>query len=136
MLLRTASAPTDSVALRWARFADVAVAEPAQAAHVRGAIGDRFQDGPGQVGHGVHVVVGQRGEQPGDGGATLYYPSTPRQPMRPTRRGTALLQALSRPDIQALARAQAPCPSTDSHPRRPPMAPSPHANLPDSLWPV
>jgi DNA-binding transcriptional ArsR family regulator len=43
-----------------------------------------------------------------DIGARLYYPSAPRQPMRPTRRGAALLQALSRPDTQALAFAHAP----------------------------
>jgi hypothetical protein len=40
-------------------------------------------------------------------GARLYRRFTPRQPMRPTQRGTALLHALSRPDIQALAAAQA-----------------------------
>ncbi len=43
-----------------------------------------------------------------DIGARLYYRSTPSQPMRPTRRGTALLLVFSRPDIRALAAAQAP----------------------------
>jgi hypothetical protein len=42
-----------------------------------------------------------------DIGTKLYHRSTPRQPMRPTPRGTALLKALKRPDIQALT-AQVP----------------------------
>jgi len=43
-----------------------------------------------------------------DIGAMLYQPSAPGQPMRPTRRGAALLAALARPDIQALATRHAP----------------------------
>jgi hypothetical protein len=43
-----------------------------------------------------------------DIGAQLYHPSTPRQPMQPTPRGTALLAALARPDIHAAATANAP----------------------------
>jgi len=43
-----------------------------------------------------------------DIGAPLYQASAPGQPMRPTRRGTALLNALARPHIQALAAAHAP----------------------------
>lgn len=40
-----------------------------------------------------------------DVGAKLYYRSTRRQAMRPTRRGVALLRALNRPDIHALLEA-------------------------------
>jgi DNA-binding transcriptional ArsR family regulator len=43
-----------------------------------------------------------------DIGATLYQPSAPGRPMRPTRRGAALLAALARPGIQALATEHAP----------------------------
>ncbi len=43
-----------------------------------------------------------------DIGTALYQPSAPCQPMRPTRRGTALLTAIARPDIQALATEHAP----------------------------
>jgi TniQ len=43
-----------------------------------------------------------------DIGARLYQASAPGQPMRPTRRGAALLSALGRPDIQALAAGHAP----------------------------
>lgn len=43
-----------------------------------------------------------------DIGAPLYHPSTPRQPMRPTPRGAALLAALARPGIHAAATASAP----------------------------
>ena len=43
-----------------------------------------------------------------DIGARLYQPATSRRPWRPTRRGAALLTALARPDIQALAAAHAP----------------------------
>jgi hypothetical protein len=43
-----------------------------------------------------------------DIGAHLYHRSTPRQPMRPTQRGTALLAALARPDVQAAATASTP----------------------------
>ena len=43
-----------------------------------------------------------------DIGAKLYQPATSRRPWRPTRRGAALLTALARPDIQALAAAHAP----------------------------
>jgi hypothetical protein len=42
-----------------------------------------------------------------DIGAPLYHRSTHRQPMQPTQRGTALLAALARPDIQAAAAAKA-----------------------------
>ena len=51
-----------------------------------------------------------------DIGARLYHPSAPRQPMRPTRRGAALLQALCRPDIEALAAGQAPDQRPSGHP--------------------
>ena len=43
-----------------------------------------------------------------DTGAKLYQPATTRRPWRPTGRGAALLTALARPDIQALAAAHAP----------------------------
>jgi hypothetical protein len=43
-----------------------------------------------------------------DIGVKLYYPSTPRQAMRPTRGGAALLRALDRPEIRAFIHAQAP----------------------------
>jgi DNA-binding transcriptional ArsR family regulator len=43
-----------------------------------------------------------------DTGAKLYQPATSRPPWRPTRRGAALLTALARPGIQALATAHAP----------------------------
>ena len=43
-----------------------------------------------------------------DIGAKLYQPATSRRPWRPTRRGAALLTALARPDVQALAAAHAP----------------------------
>ena len=43
-----------------------------------------------------------------DIGARLYQPATSRRPWRPTRRGAALLTALARPGIQALAAAHAP----------------------------
>ena len=43
-----------------------------------------------------------------DIGGKLYQPATSRRPWRPTRRGAALLTALARPDIQALAAAHAP----------------------------
>jgi DNA-binding transcriptional ArsR family regulator len=43
-----------------------------------------------------------------DIGARLYQPATSRQPGRPTGRGAALLTALARPDVQALAAAHAP----------------------------
>ena len=43
-----------------------------------------------------------------DIGAKLYQPATSRRPWRPTRRGAALLTALARPGIQALAAAHAP----------------------------
>ena len=43
-----------------------------------------------------------------DIGAKLYQPATTRRPWRPTRRGAALLTALARPDVQALAAAHAP----------------------------
>ena len=44
----------------------------------------------------------------GDIGAKLYQPATSRRPWRPTRRGAAVLTALARPGIQALAAAHAP----------------------------
>jgi DNA-binding transcriptional ArsR family regulator len=43
-----------------------------------------------------------------DTGAKLYQPATTRRPWRPTGRGAALLAALARPDVQALAAAHAP----------------------------
>ena len=43
-----------------------------------------------------------------DIGARLYQPATSRRPWRPTGRGAALLTALARPGIQALAAAHAP----------------------------
>jgi DNA-binding transcriptional ArsR family regulator len=43
-----------------------------------------------------------------DIGARLYQPATSRRPWRPTPRGAALLTALARPGIQALAAAHAP----------------------------
>jgi DNA-binding transcriptional ArsR family regulator len=43
-----------------------------------------------------------------DTGTRLYQPATSRRPWRPTPRGNALLIALARPDIQALAAADAP----------------------------
>ncbi len=43
-----------------------------------------------------------------DIGARLYQPATSRRPWRPTPRGAALLTALARPDVQALAAAHAP----------------------------
>ena len=43
-----------------------------------------------------------------DIGARLYQPATTRRPWRPTGRGAALLTALARPDVQALATAHAP----------------------------
>jgi hypothetical protein len=43
-----------------------------------------------------------------DIGAKLYYRFTPRQAMRPTRRGNALLRTLARPDICALLHTQTP----------------------------
>jgi Bacterial regulatory helix-turn-helix protein, lysR family len=62
-----------------------------------------------------------------DIGGKLYHRSTPLQPMRPTRRGTALLRALSRPDIHALTTAQpwtsryvSGPPDSRQRPRRPP----------------
>ena len=43
-----------------------------------------------------------------DTGGKLYQPATSRRPWRPTHRGAALLTALARPGIQALATAHAP----------------------------
>ena len=43
-----------------------------------------------------------------DIGARLYQPATSRRPWRPTSSGAALLTALARPDVQALAAAHAP----------------------------
>lgn len=43
-----------------------------------------------------------------DIGARLYQPATTRRPWQPTRRGAALLTALARPGIQALAAVHAP----------------------------
>ena len=62
---------------------------------------------------GVHQssVVHQFRRLERDIGAKLYYRSTRRQAMRPTRRGAALLHALDRPDVQALLRAHAPDPA-------------------------
>lgn len=41
-----------------------------------------------------------------DIGGQLYHRSTPGQPMRPTNRGTALLQALNQPSVRAIAAQQ------------------------------
>lgn len=87
-----------------------------------------------------------------DIGGTLYHRSAPGQPMRPTPRGTALLTALARPDIQAAAARHAPdyparpavtaaivtaCPpAPDTAPRmrsRPPGCSAPWPNPPG--WP-
>ncbi|HCU94738.1 MAG TPA: hypothetical protein DHU96_19345 [Actinobacteria bacterium] len=51
-----------------------------------------------------------------DIGARLYHRSTPRQPMRPTQRGSSLLRALSRSEIQSLATRQDPPESSPSSP--------------------
>ena len=55
----------------------------------------------------------------GDIGAKLYQPATSRRPWRPTRRGAALLTALARPGIQALATAHAPDVSGPARSRSP-----------------
>ena len=55
----------------------------------------------------------------GDIGAKLYQPATSRRPWRPTRRGAALLTALARPGIQALAAAHAPDVSGPARSRSP-----------------
>ena len=54
-----------------------------------------------------------------DIGAKLYQPATSRRPWRPTRRGAALLTALARPGIQALAAAHAPDVSGPARSRSP-----------------
>jgi hypothetical protein len=61
---------------------------------------------------GVHqsTLVHQFRRLERDIGAELYQRSTRRHAMRPTRRGSALLQALDRPDVRALIDAQAPDP--------------------------
>ena len=55
----------------------------------------------------------------GDIGGKLYQPATSRRPWRPTRRGAALLTALARPGIQALATAHAPDVSGPARSRTP-----------------
>jgi DNA-binding transcriptional ArsR family regulator len=55
----------------------------------------------------------------GDIGVKLYQPATSRRPWRPTRRGAALLTALARPGIQALAAAHAPDVSGPARSRSP-----------------
>jgi DNA-binding transcriptional ArsR family regulator len=67
-----------------------------------------------------------------DIGGKLYQPATSRRPWRPTRRGAALLTALARPDIQALAAAHAPdisgpASSRSGHRDRMPISLGPHA---------
>jgi DNA-binding transcriptional LysR family regulator len=54
------------------------------------------------------VLVRQFRRLERDIGGKLYHRSTPRQPMRPTPLGAALLRALSQPGIRALAAAPAP----------------------------
>jgi hypothetical protein len=68
-----------------------------------------------------------------DIGTPLYQASVPGQAMRPTRRGTALLNALARPDIQALTIANAPdvsgpASSNDRYRERMPAGPGSSAN--------
>lgn len=66
-----------------------------------------------------------------DIGAALYQPSARGRPMRPTRRGAALLAALARPDIQSLATEHAPDisgPRTATTVPRGPMLTSPARN--------
>ena len=55
----------------------------------------------------------------GDIGAKLYQPATSGRPWRPTSRGAALLTALARPGIQALAAARAPDVSGPARSRSP-----------------
>jgi DNA-binding transcriptional ArsR family regulator len=67
-----------------------------------------------------------------DIGGKLYQPATSRRPWRPTRRGAALLTALARPGIQALAAAHAPDTSGPASGRsryrdRMPISLGPHA---------
>ena len=65
-----------------------------------------------------------------DIGAPLYHASSPGKPMQPTRRGTALLAALDRPDIHALAMEHAPDmsgPASSRNPGHEPAAPGPAA---------
>jgi hypothetical protein len=50
------------------------------------------------------VLVNQFQRLERDIGAKLFHRSTPRRPMRPTGRGTALLDALARTDVRAIAR--------------------------------
>jgi hypothetical protein len=79
----------------------------------------------GHLGAHQSALVHQFKRLERDIGGKLYHRSTPRQPMRPTRRGAALLRALSRPGIRALAAAQAAdpplsgAPGTRRQPRRP-----------------
>jgi hypothetical protein len=54
-----------------------------------------------------------------DTGGPLYHPSTPRQPMRPTRRGHALLKALQQPGISELMQRGAKVPARSRRPRPP-----------------
>jgi DNA-binding transcriptional ArsR family regulator len=68
-----------------------------------------------------------------DIGGKLYQPATTRRPWRPTRRGAALLTALARPGIQALAAAHAPDISGPASSRsryrdRMPISRGPHAD--------
>jgi hypothetical protein len=64
-----------------------------------------------------------------DIGATLYYPATPRQAMRPTRRGAALLRALDRPEVRALLHAQAPDPAAKTRATPRPRRSQPREDL-------
>jgi DNA-binding transcriptional LysR family regulator len=62
---------------------------------------------------GAHqsVLVNQLQRLERDIGAKLFQRSTPRRPMRPTRRGTALLDALARPEVRAIAQTPQPDPT-------------------------
>ncbi len=59
----------------------------------------------GSLGAHQSTLVHQFKRLERDIGATLYYPATRRQAMRPTQRGAALLRALNRPDIHTLLEA-------------------------------
>jgi DNA-binding transcriptional LysR family regulator len=74
------------------------------------------------VGVDVSTVIGQLQRLEADVGAPLFHRATSARQTRPTRRGAALLRALDRPDIQALAaehatHQQAPEPQPHPDPR-------------------
>ena len=56
-----------------------------------------------QIGAHPSALIHQFQRPERDIGATLYHRSSPGHPMRPTARGTALLQALDQPAVRALA---------------------------------